>query len=56
MAVINERFDLPHYVPTLRSQFDSIAITLADDIGEKVKFSAGKCLVKLHFRPVRRYY
>jgi len=55
MAVINERFDVPHYVPVIKNNFDRIRITIANDLGENAKFATGKSLVKLHFRPLKPY-
>ena len=55
MQVVSERFSLLHYVPVLTNHFDKISITLATDLGDNAKFSAGKSLVKLHFRPCRPF-
>ena len=40
-----------HYLPIAKSEFDTIHINIRGDTGEKVHFTNGKSVVKLHFRP-----
>ncbi|GAV01651.1 hypothetical protein RvY_12329 [Ramazzottius varieornatus] len=42
MEVVTERFDMVHYVPVLLTNFENITINLANDLGDLVKFHAGK--------------
>lgn len=40
----------PHYVPVMKSRFETIEINLKDDFGGKLPFVFGASCVKLHFR------
>lgn len=43
-------FHDPHYVPVLKSTFDTVEIDLRDDKGEHLPFRFGTSCMKLHFR------
>ena len=55
LEVVTERFDLGHYVPVLSNNFQTVSINLANELGNLVKFHAGRSMVKLHFRRYRPY-
>ena len=55
METITERFDIPHYVPVLRTHFESLQIAVGTDLEATARFATGKTLIKLHFRPARPY-
>ena len=55
LEVVTERFDLGHYMPVLLHNFESVTINLANELGDLVRFYAGRSMVKLHFRRYRPY-
>ena len=55
LEVVTERFDLGNYVPVLSNNFQTVSINLANELGNLVKFHAGRSMVKLHFRRYRPY-
>ena len=48
-------YDNPHYIPVLKSNFETIEIDIRSDTGESVLFNTGKVFIKLHFRPKRLF-
>ena len=44
----------PHYVPVRRREFDTIAITINNELGRPMPFELGKSVVTLHFRRRQR--
>ena len=42
----------PHYVPLMRTKFESVEIDLRDDTGQRMPFYFGTTCMKLHFRRV----
>lgn len=57
---INERititYDKPHYVGVNKDHVDTITVEIKTDQNKNVTFSYGKVVVKLHFRPRKRWY
>jgi hypothetical protein len=49
---ICETYTTPHYVPVKKEIFDSIEIDIKSDTGEPIRFSTGKLVIKLHFKPM----
>ena len=47
---VSARFTNVHYVPLLRSNFDSIEVDIRNDMGRRVPFEYGRVTVTLHFR------
>lgn len=47
------QFSSPHYVPLMKSSFESLEIDLRDHTGSLLPFHFGTSCVKLHFRKVR---
>ena len=54
--VIMEYFNTPHYIPLKQKFIDTITISLRDDIGEKIKFTRGRVILKVHFKRRRSPY
>ncbi len=50
---VSVRFDKPHYAPVNKSNFTDICIEVKDDQNKHVRFTYGKVVAKLHFRPVK---
>jgi hypothetical protein len=48
--VVSRVYNLPHYVPVQKTDFDSVEINIKDDLNQPVKFLYGKVIVKLHFK------
>lgn len=42
-------FSIPHYVPVMRREFDTIEIDIRTNTGESIPFQFGTSCVKLHF-------
>ncbi len=51
--IVSVRFDKPHYASVYKSDITDICIEVKDDQNKHVRFTYGKVVVKLHFRPVR---
>ena len=49
--IVNRIFTSPHYIPVSRNYIETIRLDIRDDTGEKIQFSPGKVLIKLHFKP-----
>ena len=47
-------FDKPHYVHVARDPLGDIEIDLKSDQNTNIKFTYGKVILKLHFRPVKQ--
>lgn len=45
-------YTTPHYVPVVKTTFDTIEVDLRDHTGEKLPFIFGTSYVKLHFKRV----
>ena len=43
-------FTQPHFVPVSKHYIESIEIDIRDDTGERIPYSTGKVICKLHFR------
>lgn len=54
--VVTRYYERPRYVPLQKKNFDSIHITIRDDLGEKIQFESGKVLLTLHFRRTHNQY
>lgn len=50
---VSVRFNKPHYVPVNKSNITDICIEVKDDQNKHVRFTYGKVVAKLHFRPVK---
>ncbi len=50
---VSVRFDRPHYAPVNKSNITDICIEVKDDQNKHVRFTYGKVVAKLHFRPVK---
>ncbi len=48
--VVRYIYERPHYLPIGRREFDSIEITINNELGEPMPFQYGKSIVTLHFR------
>lgn len=48
--IICRTYNLPHYLPLDRTEFDAVEISIKDDCNNSVPFLYGKVIVKLHFR------
>lgn len=51
---VSEIFQSPHYVKIQTKTFDTVEISLKNDLSEHVKFNFGKVIVKLHLRQIPR--
>ena len=49
-SLINKRPNPIHYLPLGRSWINSVHIYLRNELGEKIPFTQGKVLIKLHFK------
>lgn len=49
-TTLTVHFHDPHYVPVLKSAFDTVEIDLRDDKGRQLPFRFGNSCMKLHFR------
>ena len=54
--VITRYYERPRYIPIQKKIFDSVQITIRDDLGEKIQFENGKVLLTLHFRRTQNQY
>ena len=45
-------YNNPQYNPIVLNEFDSIEISIKNDMGNNVKFTSGKCILTLHFRKI----
>ena len=50
---IMSNFENPHYIPLKQKFIDTIQISIRDDTGQKVRFSRGRVITKLHFKQKR---
>lgn len=48
--IVDKVFQIPHYVPVLKKDFDTIEIEIKTDQNRVVDIQFGKTIVKLHFR------
>lgn len=48
--IVEKTFQVPHYVPLLKKDFDSIEIEIKTDQNRLLDIQFGKTIVKLHFR------
>lgn len=48
--VVRLTYDRPYYVPVARREFDSVAITINNELGEPLTIRSGKFVTTLHFR------
>lgn len=48
--IVDKIFQMPHYVPVLKKDFDTIEIEIKTDQNRVVDIQFGKTIVKLHFR------
>jgi hypothetical protein len=48
------RFENPHYLPLARTDFSTVEVEFADDMGRNIKFGGNYSFVKLHFRPRKK--
>ncbi len=55
-TMIHLTFDNPFYVDVAYDRISSIRLTLCNDQGEPIKFTAGKTICRLHFRPKNSPY
>ncbi len=51
--IVSVRFDKPHYAPVNKSDITYICIEVKDNQNKHVRFTYGKVVVELHFRPVK---
>ncbi len=51
--VIMLNFENPHYIPLKQKFIDTIQTSIRDDTGQKIKFTRGRVIIKLHFRQRR---
>lgn len=54
--VVYYTFTKPHYIPLLRSHFNSVEMLLTVDTGKPISFDKGKTVVTLHIRRRRPNY
>ena len=54
--VITQTYQSPHFVKVRMKRFDTIAVRIRRDTGEKILFQRGKIIVKLCFRPTKTKY
>ena len=47
-------YSKPNYSPLLINEFESIEISIINDVGNNVKFQSGKTILTLHFRKSNR--
>ena len=52
--MIHLSFDNPQHTKVEFNRISSIKLTLCNDWGEPIKFTAGKAVCRLHFRPKYR--
>ena len=52
--VVRITYDRPHYVPVGRLEFDSVAISINNELGEPLAVRSGQFVTTLHFRRRRR--
>lgn len=52
-TIRNNIYDSPQYIPVNRSVIDTINIQITDEFGKNIRFTGGKSIVKLNFRPIR---
>ncbi len=50
---VSVSFNKPHYAPVNKSNIMDICIEVKDDQNKHVRFTYGKVVAKLHFRPVK---
>lgn len=50
---VRHTYDQPHYVPVGRRDFDTIEISINNELGKPMPFQYGKSVVILHFRRKR---
>ena len=50
--IIEKSFPDRQYIPVRLSEFDTVAIWLADDAGKPIEFTAGQVLIQLHLKKV----
>ncbi len=55
-GIVSIRFDKPHYAPVNKSNITDICIEVKDDQNKYVRFTYGKVVAKLHFRPVKYFF
>lgn len=48
--IVEKVFQVPHYMPVLKKDFDSIEIEIKTDQNKPLELQFGKTVVKLHFR------
>ena len=48
--VVRLTYDRPLYVPVGRREFDSVTISINNELGEPVTVRSGQFVIKLHFR------
>jgi hypothetical protein len=48
--VVHVTYERPHYVPVGRREFDTVGITINNELGESMPFEFGILMVTLHFR------
>lgn len=53
--IVSVRYDKPHYVRVNKSTITEITIEVKDDQNQDVRFTYGKVVAKLHFRPVKHH-
>uniref|UniRef100_A0A096M8B8 Uncharacterized protein n=1 Tax=Poecilia formosa TaxID=48698 RepID=A0A096M8B8_POEFO len=51
--IITRAFNPPDYLPVARKHIESIQIEMKSDQNVPIKFTYGKTIVKLHFRPAK---
>jgi hypothetical protein len=49
-------YEKPHYIPLIRSQFNSLEILITSEKGKEISFDEGHVIVTLHFRRRRPDY
>lgn len=53
--VVSDRYNMIHYLPVLKNYIKTIQTEIKTDRNKHVNFVYGKTIVKLHFKPVRRF-
>lgn len=48
--IVDKSFQIPHYIPVLKKDFDTIEIEIKTDQNKLLEIQFGKTIVKLHFR------
>lgn len=51
--LVMHSFTTPHYVPVLKKSFDTVEISIKNDLNTLVPFDFGKTIVKLHFKKMQ---